>query len=135
MYCVNMVLIKFNKIPKYINSLHISMDSPLRYHFSSGLILPRFLKMTTFDFNKFTCRLYSFEHTCTTLIIFWSSWTFHVVNYGCEVWEFHKGTSNYMVNFELGRFPLYINRYCRMLQYVFYIPSLVYHLAYLHNNS
>jgi hypothetical protein len=37
------------------------------------------------------------------------------------VWEFHKGTSNYMVNFELGRFPLYINRYCRMLKYWFKI--------------
>jgi hypothetical protein len=37
---------------------------------SSDLILPRFLKMTTFVFNKFTCRLYSFEHTFTTLIIF-----------------------------------------------------------------
>jgi hypothetical protein len=44
--------------------------APLRYHFSSDLILPRFLKMTTFVFNKFTCRLYSFEHTFTTLIIF-----------------------------------------------------------------
>ena len=64
-----------------------------------------------------------------------------IVNYGCEVWGFHKGvdietlhlsflkrvlkmrkrTSNYMVYFELGRFSLYINRYCGMLKYWFKI--------------
>ena len=64
-----------------------------------------------------------------------------IVNYGCEVWGFHRGvdietlhlsflkrvlkvrksTSNYMVYFELGRFLLYINRYCRMLKYWFKI--------------
>ena len=33
--------------------------------------------------------------------------------------ENEESTSNYMVNFELGKFPLYINRYCRMLKYWF----------------
>ena len=60
-----------------------------------------------------------------------------ILNYGCEIWGTHKGddlekvhlnflkrilkvrksTTNYMVYFELGRFPLYIDRYCRMLKY------------------
>jgi hypothetical protein len=35
------------------------------HYFNTETLLPRFLKMTTFVFNKFTCRLYSFEHTFT----------------------------------------------------------------------
>jgi hypothetical protein len=38
-----------------------------------------------------------------------------------RVLKVRKSTSNYMVYFELGRFPLYINRYCRMLKYWFKI--------------
>ena len=60
-----------------------------------------------------------------------------ILNYGCELWGFHKGldietlhlsflkkilkvrrsTVNYMVYFELGRLPMYVNRYVRMLSY------------------
>ena len=76
-----------------------------------------------------------------TLLSLFDTYVKSIVNYGCEVWGFHKGvdietlhlsflkrvlkvrksTSNYMVYFELGRFPLYINRYCRMLNYWFKI--------------
>ena len=76
-----------------------------------------------------------------TLLSLFDTYVNSIVNYGCEVWGFHKGvnietlhlsflkrvskvrksTSNYMVYFELGRFPLYINRYCRMLKYWFKI--------------
>ena len=38
-----------------------------------------------------------------------------------RVLNVRKSTSNYMVYFELGRFPLYINRYYRMLKYWFKI--------------
>jgi hypothetical protein len=38
-----------------------------------------------------------------------------------RVLKVRKSTSNYIVYFELGRFPLYINRYCRMLKYWFKI--------------
>ena len=61
------------------------------------------------------------------------------MNYGCEVWGYHtvddvekvhisylkrilkvrKSAVNYMVYCELGRFPMYIERYCRMLRYWF----------------
>ena len=60
-----------------------------------------------------------------------------ILNYGCEVWGYHKADDeekvhisylkrilkvrksavNYMVYCELGRFPMYIERYCRMLRY------------------
>lgn len=59
------------------------------------------------------------------------------MNYGCETWGYHKGldietlhlsfvkrilkvknsTTNYMVYCELGRVPLYITRYVRMIDY------------------
>ena len=62
-----------------------------------------------------------------------------ILNYGCEVWGYHKADDvekvhisylkhilkvrksavNYMVYCELGRFPMYIERYCRMLRYWF----------------
>ena len=63
-----------------------------------------------------------------TLLSLFDIYVKSIVNYGCEVCGFHietlhlsflkrvlkvrKSTSNYMVYFELGRFPLYINRYC-----------------------
>jgi hypothetical protein len=72
-----------------------------------------------------------------TLLSLFDTYVKSIVNYGCEVCGFHietlhlsflkrvlkvrKSTSNYMVYFELGRFPLYINRYCRMLKYWFKI--------------
>ena len=43
-----------------------------------------------------------------------------ILNYGCEVWGYHKADDvekahiNYV---ELGRFPMHIERYCRMLKY------------------
>ena len=60
-----------------------------------------------------------------------------IVNYGCEIWGYHKGsdietlhlyylkrilkvrksTVNHMIYFELGRLPLYVNRYVRMMRY------------------
>jgi hypothetical protein len=84
--------------------------------------------------------VFSYFNTETLLSLF-DTYVKSIVNYGCEVWGFHKGvdiealhlsflkrvlkvrksTSNYMVYFELGRFPLYINRYCRMLKYWFRI--------------
>ena len=62
-----------------------------------------------------------------------------ILNYGCEVWGYHKAddvenvhisylkrilkviksTVNYMVYCKLGRFPMYIEKYCRMLRYWF----------------
>ena len=76
-----------------------------------------------------------------TLLLLFDTYVKSLVNYGCEVWGFHKdvdietlhlsflkrvlkvrkSTSNYMVYFELGGFPLYINRYCRKLKYWFKI--------------
>jgi hypothetical protein len=61
-----------------------------------------------------------------TLLSLFDTYVKSIVNYGCEVWGFHKGvhietlhlsflkrelkvrksTSNYMVYFELGKFPL-----------------------------
>ena len=60
-----------------------------------------------------------------------------VLNYACETWGFHKAedieklhlyylkrilnvrksTVNYMVYFELGRLPMYVTRYVRMISY------------------
>ena len=62
-----------------------------------------------------------------------------MLNYGCEVWGYHKADDvekvhicyikrilkgrkpavNYMVYCELGIFPMYIERYCEMLRYWF----------------
>jgi hypothetical protein len=91
------------KIPRYINLLHISMDSPLRYHFSSDLILPRFLKWqplfstnlhadcihkAVFSlFNKIQDNYFNTE----TLLSLFDTYVKSIVNYGCEVWGFHKG--------------------------------------------
>ena len=62
-----------------------------------------------------------------------------MLNYGCEVWGYHKADDvekvhicyikhilkgrksavNYMVYCELGIFPMYIEKYCEMLRYWF----------------
>ena len=85
--------------------------------------------------------LYSKTHddffNVETLISLFDTYVTSIVNYGCEIWGYHKGpdietlhlsflkkilkvkkcTVNFMVYFELGRLPLYINRYVRMISY------------------
>ena len=48
----------------------------------------------------------------------------YILSFLKRVLKVRKSTSNYMVYFELGRFPLYINRYCRMLNYWFKILKI-----------
>ena len=72
-----------------------------------------------------------------TLLSLFDTYVSSILNYGCEVWGYHKAeaiekvhftflkrilkvrksTVNYMVYCELGRFPMFIERYCRMLKY------------------
>lgn len=72
-----------------------------------------------------------------TLLSLFDTYIASIVNYGCETWGYHKGldietlhlsflkrilkvknsTTNYMVYCELGRVPLYITRYVRMIDY------------------
>ena len=57
---------------------------------------------------------------CETLLLFFDTYVSSILNYGCEVWGYHKADDvekahiNYV---ELGRFPMHIERYCRMLKY------------------
>ena len=71
-----------------------------------------------------------------TLLLF-DAYVSSILNYGCETWGFHKandietlhmhylkrilkvrrGTVNHMVYFELGRTPLYVDRYIKMVTY------------------
>ncbi|XP_071123308.1 uncharacterized protein [Mytilus edulis] len=74
-----------------------------------------------------------------TMLSLFDTYVSSILNYSCEVWGHHKAeniekvhlsflkrilkvkttTVNYMVYSELGRYPLYIERYCRMLRYWF----------------
>jgi hypothetical protein len=76
---------------------------------------------------------------CETLLSLFDSYVSSILNYGSEVWGYHKADDvekvhisylkrilkvrksavNYMVYCELGRFPMYIERYCRVLRYWF----------------
>ena len=76
---------------------------------------------------------------CEILLSLFDTYVSSILNYGCEVWGYHKADDvekvhisylkrilkviqsavNYMVYCELGRFPMYIVRYCRMLRYWF----------------
>ena len=87
-------------------------------------------------FNLFSKIQDDYFNTETLLSLF-DTYIASIVNYGSEVWGFHKApdietlhlhflkriykvkksTTNYMVYFELGRVPLYIQRYCRMIKY------------------
>lgn len=88
-------------------------------------------------YSKIKNDYYNYE----TLLSLFDTYVSCIINYGCEVWGSHKGediekvhlnflkltlkarksTVNYMVYFELGRFPMYIERYCRMMKYWFKI--------------
>lgn len=72
----------------------------------------------------------------TTLSLF-DTYFSSVLNYGCETWSFHKApqvkkihidflkrimslrksTNNFMVYFEFGRYPMYVQRKLRILKY------------------
>ena len=87
-------------------------------------------------FNLFSKIQDDYFNTETLLSLF-DTYIASIVNYGCEVWGSHKApdietvhlqflkrilkvknsTANYMVYFELGRLPLYVQRYCRMIKY------------------
>ena len=78
-----------------------------------------------------------------TLLSLFDTYVSSILNYGCEVWWYHKvddvekvhisnlkrilkvwkSAVNYMVYCELGRFPMYIERYCRILRYWFKLFS------------
>jgi hypothetical protein len=107
-------------IPRYINSLHTSILLQFRNHFSSAFTSPLFLNITIFVFNKLIYKPYSFEQIFTELIIFCRSSDdvekVHI-SYLKRILKVRKSAVNYMVYCELGRFPMYIERYWFKLLY------------------
>lgn len=86
-------------------------------------------------YSKLQDDCFNFE----TMLSLFDTYVASILNYSCEVWGNHKcddieqvqmkflkrilkvnaSTVNYMVYCELGRYPMFIERYCRMLKYWF----------------
>jgi hypothetical protein len=94
--------------PRYINSLHNSIWLPFRNHFSSGLQLPLFLKITILVFDKFIYKSYSGYYTAPDIE------KVHLY-FLKRILKVRKSTVNNMVYCELGRLPLYVERQCKMV--------------------
>ena len=91
-------------------------------------------------FNLYS-KIYNDCFNVETLLSLFDTYISSILNYSCEVWGDHKAsdieqvqlkflkrilkvktsTINYMVYCELGRFPMFIERYYRMIKYWFKI--------------
>ena len=93
--------------------------------------------------NVLLCKCQDYDLKPSTLCQLFDAFVGSIINYGAEVWGYTKSkelerlhlkflkrlfkvrlnTCNNMVYGELGRYPLYIHRYVRILKYWFKLQS------------